>query len=139
MYTFKQAIKDVKDYLDTEYSQVILKSVDAPITKPSYRQIMHTIDAVYKMFYKSLIFNGELYDNLYRERKSLKDEMFLPDWLGKQVIKYLSLFAFCEDYRSPKLKELRKLILELINLYESYIMSDSITENEYNEMTSLHL
>lgn len=139
MYTYKQAVIEVKKYLETELSQNILESVNAPLTKPSYRQILQTIDAAYKMFYESLLFKGKLYDCLYGERKSLKDKMFLPDWLGPQVIKYLTLFAFCEDYRNPKLKELRTIILELINLYESYIMCDKITDDEYNDMIKLDL
>lgn len=139
MCTFKQAVKASKEYLDTDLAQSLLKVVEASITHPSYRQIIEAVDDVYRMFYHSLAFEGALYTSCYKKREKLNDDMFLPDWIGERIIKTLVLFYFCKDFRNPKLKDLRVLITELINLYESYVLAENVTAEEYNDMIKLDI
>ena len=79
MYTFKQAVKDCKEYLNTNMAQTLLRSVNASTTTPSYKEIIEAVDLSYKVFYTRLLFKGKL-KALYAERERLEDRIFISDW-----------------------------------------------------------
>ena len=138
MYTFKQAVKDCKQYLETDYCSHLLATVAKRKTVPSYREIITAVDDCYHLYMKRLLFKGALY-NIYRERKTLADTILLPEIIANKIIPTLVLFCLCEDFMADELKELREIILELVKLSETYIISDKVPIKNYNEIQNLEI
>lgn len=138
MYTFKQAIKDSKAYIDRKDNQELLKAIAHRDDCPKYREIILAVDDVYKLFYKRLLFKGALF-KLYKPRKSLNDTILIPKVVACKVIPMLVLFALCGDYMHPALESLRELIIEMMNLTTSYIDVTKVAKKNYKEMQSLEI
>lgn len=138
MYTFKQAVKDSKAYLDREDNQKLLRAIAYRDDCPKYREIILAVDDVYKLFYKRLLFKGALF-KLYKERKNLDDTILIPEVVACKVIPMLVLFALCEDYMHPALESLRGMILEIMNLITCYIDVTKVAKKNYKEMQALEI
>lgn len=138
MYTFKQAVKDSRAYLDREDNLKLLQAMTKRKESPKYREIILAVDDVYKLFYKRLLFKGALF-KLYKPRKSLDDTILIPEVVACRIIPMLVLFALCENYMHPALESLRELILEMMNLTTSYIDVTKVAKKNYNEMKSLEI
>lgn len=138
MYTFKQAVKDSKAYIDREDNQELLRAIAHRDDCPKYREVILAVDDVYKLFYKRLLFKGALF-KLYKERKNLDDTILIPKVVACKIIPMLVLFALCEDYMHPALESLRGMILETMNLIACYIDVTKVAKKNYKEMQALEI
>lgn len=138
MYTFKQAVKDSKAYIDRKDNQELLKAVTHRDDNPRYREIILAVDDVYRLFYKRLLFKGALF-KLYKERKSLDDTILIPEVVACKIIPMLVMFALCEDYMHPALESLRDLILQMMSLITTYIDTKKVPKKNYNEIQALEI
>lgn len=138
MYTFKQAVKDSKTYIERADNMELLKALTDRDAVPKYREIILAVDDVYKLFYKRLLFKGALY-KLYRERKSLSDSILIPEVVACKIIPMLTLFAFCEHYTHPALSSLREMILSMIDLITTYIDAEKVPKKNYLEVEQLEI
>lgn len=138
MYTFKQAVKDSKAYLNQPDNSELLMVVAHRKEAPKYREIILVVDDVYRLFYKRLLFKGALF-KLYKERKSLDDTILIPEVVACKIIPMLVLFALCEDYMHPALESLRDLILQMMNLITTYIGVVKVAKKNYKEMQALEI
>lgn len=138
MYTFKQAVKDSKAYIDRKDNQELLKAVAHRDDCPKYREVILAVDDVYKLFYKRLLFKGALF-KLYKERKNLDDTILIPEVVACRIIPMLVLFALCEDYMHPALENLRELILQMMSLITTYIDTEKVPKKNYKEMQALEI
>lgn len=138
MYTFKQAVKDSKAYLDKPDNVELVTAITNRKEAPKYREIILAVDDVYRVFYKRLLFKGALF-KLYKERKSLNDTILIPDVVACKIIPMLVLFAFCEDYMHPALESLRELILQMMSLITTYIDTTKIPKKNYKEIQSIEI
>lgn len=138
MYTFKQAVKDSKEYLSQPENVKLLKEVAKRYDIPKYREIILAVDDVYALFYKRLLFKGALF-KLYKERKSLNDTIIIPEVIARKIIPMLVMFALCEDYTNPLLEEFRNLILEMMKLVTTYIDVEKVPKKNYKEIEQLEI
>jgi len=138
MYTFKQAVKDSKTYLDQPDNMELLTVIAHRKEAPKYREIILAVDDVYRVFYKRLLFKGALF-KLYKERKSLDDTILIPDVVACKIIPMLVLFALCEDYMHPALESLRELILQMMSLITTYIDTTKVPKKNYNEIQAIEI
>lgn len=138
MYTFKQAVKDSKEYIERPDNTLLFFKVSKRKDLPKYRELILVVDEVYRMFYKRLLLKGQLV-KLYKERKSLDDIILIPDVLARMIIPMLSMFAVCEDYLHPELEELRGLILETMKLIVTYIGVEKVQEENYKQIKNLEM
>lgn len=138
MYTFKQAVKDSKAYLDQPDNMELLKVIARRKETPKYREIILAVDDVYRVFYKRLLFKGALF-KLYKERKSLDDTILIPDVVACKIIPMLVLFALCEDYMHPALESLRELIVQMMSLITTYIDTKKVPKKNYNEIQAIEI
>lgn len=138
MYTFKQAVKDSKIYIERADNMELLKTLAGRNETPKYREIILAVDDVYKLFYKRLLFKGAL-SRLYKERKSLNDTILIPEVVACKIIPMLTLFAFCEHYTHPALESLREMILSMIDLITTYIDAEKVPKKNYLEVERLKI
>lgn len=138
MYTFKQAVKDSKAYIERADNMELLKALTDRAEAPKYREIILTVDDVYKLFYKRLLFKGVLF-KLHKERKSLNDTILIPEVVACKIIPMLTLFAFCEHYTHPALESLREMILSMMDLITTYIDAEKVSKKNYLEVEQLKI
>lgn len=138
MYTFKQAVKDSKIYIERADNMELLKALTGRDETPKYREIILTVDEVYKLFYKRLLFRGVLF-KLHKERKSLNDTILIPEVVACKIIPMLTLFAFCKHYTHPALESLREMILSMMDLITTYIDAEKVPKKNYLEVEQLEI
>ena len=138
MYTFKQAVKDSKTYIERADNMELLKALTDRNEAPKYREIILTVDDVYRLFYKRLLFKGALF-KLHKDRKSLNDTILIPEVVACKIIPMLTMFAFCEHYTHPALESLREMILSMMDLITTYIDTERVPKKNYLEMERLEI
>lgn len=138
MYTFKLAVKNCKEYLNSDLGRAVLESSQAPIMEPNHKQILEKIDEIYERLYNKILFKGQL-KGLYSPRTSSSCEIFLPDWFAKKILNTMVLEAFCGNVQSSEKSKLQEIIKCVLDLYEIYIEEDYITAEDYEKMVELEI
>jgi hypothetical protein len=138
MYTFKQAVKDSKAYIERADNMELFKALTNRDEAPKYREIILTVDDVYRLFYKRLLFKGALF-KLHKDRKSLNDTILIPEVVACKIIPMLTMFAFCEHYTHPALESLREMILSMMDLITTYIDTQKVPKKNYLEIEQLKI
>jgi len=138
MYTFKQAVKDSKAYIERADNMELLKALTGRNEVPKYREIILAVDDVYRIFYKRLLFKGALL-KLYKERKTLDDTILIPEVVACKIIPMLTMFTLCEHYAHPALESLREMILTMMDLITTYIDTQKVPKKNYLEIEQLEI
>lgn len=138
MYTYSEAIADSIVYLNTSTSKHLLKTVGGLDKVPLWSEVKEAVCDVYAMIMRTFLFSGECVE-LYKEKVDITDNIYLPKIIASKLIPTLVLFYFCKKFRCKELKELRAMIMDLINLLEIYIEDDEVTIEDYNNIKSLEI